>query len=141
MFMTQATEVRKEWSAVCDNIMHDKPQFIKRTRDKMCFSSFDTMLDILEIYKYTAEKYIEADGSVTLSLNEIDLVENGKTENEAINTLANAIFEYAVEYYDNYKMYSNAPNRKKHVPYILKALLLGTAQKIGDSIICQDGKI
>ena len=35
MLMEQATTVRKEWSSVCDSVIHDKPKFIKRTRDKM----------------------------------------------------------------------------------------------------------
>ena len=80
MLMEQATNVRKEWSAVCDSVVHEKPKFIKRTRDKLWFSNLDTMTEILSAYKFTAEKYIEDDGSITLSLNEIDLVENGENE-------------------------------------------------------------
>ena len=83
MLMEQATTVRKEWSAVCDSVIHNKPKFISRTRDKMCFSNLETMSEILEIYQFTADRCIEEDGSVTLSLKEIDLVENGKDEREA----------------------------------------------------------
>lgn len=32
MLMEQATTVRKEWSSVCDSVIHEKPKFIKRTR-------------------------------------------------------------------------------------------------------------
>ena len=46
MFMEQATNVRKEWSSFCDGIIHNKPIFIKRTRDKMWFSNLDTMADM-----------------------------------------------------------------------------------------------
>ena len=56
MLMEQATNVRKEWSAVCDSVIHEKPKFIKRTRDKMWFSSLETMKNILDIYKFTAQK-------------------------------------------------------------------------------------
>ena len=83
MIMEQATTVRKEWSAVCDSVIHNKPKFIKRTRDRMWFSNLDTMSEILSAYDFTAQRFIEIDGSVTLSLNEIDLVENGKDEQEA----------------------------------------------------------
>ena len=76
MFMISATEVRKDWSNICDQIMHEKPQFVKRTRDKMCFFSFELMLDVLEIYQFTADEYFEEDGSITLSLNEIDIVDD-----------------------------------------------------------------
>jgi len=140
MLMEKATTVRKEWSAVCDSVIHNKPKFIKRTRDKMWFSNLETMSEILEAYQFTAKKFIEEDGSVTLSLNEIDLVENGKDEQEARLNLANAILEYSMEYYNEYEMYSHSPNRKKHIPYIFKALIIDNSEKIGEIIQCQDGK-
>ena len=140
MLMEQATDVRREWSAVCDSVIHDKPKFIKRTRDKMWFSSLETMLEILEAYTFSAEKYNEEDGSVTLSLIEIDLVENDIDEQKARQALGKAILEYAEEYYNNYTFYSHSQNRKGHIPYIFKALILDDAQKIGDLIQCQDGK-
>ena len=140
MLMEKATTVRKEWSAVCDSVIHNKPKFIKRTRDKMWFSNLETMSEILEAYQFTAKKFIAEDGSVTLSLNEIDLVENGKDEQEARLNLANAILEYSMEYYNEYEMYSHSPNRKKHIPYIFKALIIDNSEKIGEIIQCQDGK-
>ncbi len=140
MLMEQATTVRKEWSSFCDGVIHDKPIFIKRTRDKMWFSNLETMSEILKAYVFTASKFVEEDGSVTLSLNEIDLIENGESEQAARLALANAILEYSTEYYMNYEMYSHAPNRKGHVPYIFKALIMDDPQKIGESIQCQDGK-
>ncbi len=140
MLMEKATEVRKEWSSICDSVIHDKPKFIKRTRDKMWFSNLDTMAEILEAYLFTAKKFVEEDGSITLSLNEIDLVENGTEESSARYALGNAILEYAMEYYNDYAFYSRSPNRKGHVPYIFKALIMDNPQKIGESILCQDGK-
>lgn len=140
MLMEKATTVRKEWSAVCDSVIHNKPKFIKRTRDKMWLSNLETMAEILEAYQFTAKKFIEEDDSVTLSLNEIDLVENGKDEQEARLNLANAILEYSMEYYNEYEMYSHSPNRQKHIPYIFKALIIDNSEKIGEIIQCQDGK-
>lgn len=138
--MEQATNVRKEWSAVCDSVIHEKPKFIKRTRDKMWFSNLETISELLEVYYFTATKYIESDDSVTLSLNEIDLVENGKDEFEARLNMGKAILEYALDYYNDYEMYSHSPDRKKHIPYIFKALIIDNPEKIGDMLQCQDGK-
>lgn len=135
MLMEQATTVRKEWSAVCDSVIHNKPKFIKRTRDKMWFSNLETMSEILSAYQFTAKEYKEDDGSVTLSLNEIDLVENGKDENEARLNMGEAILDYADEYYAEYELYSRSPNRKAHIPYIFKALIMDDAEKIGENII------
>lgn len=140
MLMEQATTVRKEWSAVCDSVMHEKPKFIKRTRDKMWFSSLETMNDILQIYQFTATKYIEEDGSVTLSLNEIDLIENGSNEQEARFMLGKSVLDYSMEYYREYEIYSHSPNRKGHIPYVFKALIIDDPVKIGDMIQCQNGK-
>ena len=140
MLMEQATAVRKEWSAVCDSVIHEKPKFIKRTRDKMWFSNLDTMFEILQVYQFTALRYVEDDGSVTLSLNEIDIIENGKDEREARLNMGKAILEYALDYYNEYEMYSHSPNRKKHIPYIFKALIIDSPERIGDMLQCQDGK-
>ena len=106
----------------------------------MWFSSLETMSEILEAYHFTAVKYIEDNGSVTLSLNEIDLVENGKDEKEARLNMGKTILEYALDYYNEYEMYSRSSNRKKHIPYIFKALIIDNPEKIGDMLQCQDGK-
>lgn len=140
MLMEQATIVRKEWSATCDSVIHDKPKFIKRTRDKMWFSDLDTVMEILDIYQFTAQRFVEDDGSITLSLNEIDLVENGEDEEAARLSLAKSILEYSLDYYNDYAVYSHIPNRKKHIPYIFKALIIDNPDKLGGMIICQDGK-
>ncbi len=140
MLMEQATEVRKQWSCVCDSVIHEKPKFIKRTRDRMWFSNLETMSDILAAYHFTAEKFAEEDGSVTLSLNEIDLVENAGDEQTVRFEMGKAILEYSEEYYREYELYSHSANRKQHVPYIFKALIMDDPKQIGDSIQCRDGK-
>ena len=136
MRVEQATVVRKEWSSVCDSVIRDKPQFIKRTRDEMVLSSYATMLALLNGYHFTASSCKEKDGSVSLSLNEIDLVVNGATIELAKREMGSAILEYAEEYYENYSLYSRAPNRKDHVPYVMKALLLQKSDAIGEEIVC-----
>ncbi|MBQ3968599.1 MAG: hypothetical protein II688_07920, partial [Lachnospiraceae bacterium] len=99
------------------------------------------MEELLEGYSYSAVLMKENDGSVTLALNEIDLVENGKDEYDARLKLASAILEYAEDYYSDFSYWGSAPNRKSHIPYVFKALFIGDIQKIGESIRCQVGKI
>ena len=140
MLMENATEVRKEWSRVVDEVVRNKPKFIKRTRDKMWFSNIDTMSEILSAYNFSAEKFVEDDGSVTLSLNEIDLIENAPDEQTARQELAKAIMDYSMDYYDDYAYWSTSTNRKQHIPYIFKALIMDDANELGESIICHDGK-
>lgn len=140
LIIEKATDVRKEWSAICDSVIHDKPKFIKRTRDKMWFSNLEIMAEILKAYHFTAQKFIEDDGSITLSLNEIDLIENAIDENSARLALGNAILNYSIDYYNDYAFYSHSPNRRGHIPYIFKALIIDSPQNIGEIILCQDGK-
>lgn len=140
MLTLSATDVRKEWSSVVDGVVRNRPVLIKRTRDKIWLSDIETMAEILNAYQFTAERFVEDDQTVTLSLNEIDLVENAATEMEARVILAQTIMEYAVEYYEHYAVYSKAPNRKAHIPYVFKALLAEDIQLLGESILCRDGK-
>lgn len=139
--LMNATDVRKDWSSVVDATVRVKPQFFKRTRDYVFLSDFHFMEELLSGYSFSAVRMEEADGSVTLALNEIDLVENGKDENDARSKLASSILEYAEDYYTDYSYWGSAPNRKSHIPYVFKALFIGDSQKIGESILCQAGKI
>ena len=139
--LLNATDVRKDWSSVVDATVRVKPQFFKRTRDFVFLSDFHFMEELLKGYSYSAVRLDEEDGSVTLALNEIDLVENGKDEKEARSKLASSILEYAEDYYSDFTFWGSAPNRKSHIPYVFKALFIGDIQKIGESIQCQAGKI
>ncbi len=89
---------------------------------------------------FTANMMVEEDNSVTLELNEPDLVENGKDEAEAREKLAAAILEYSEDFYNDFSYWSSAPNRRAHLPYVFKAIAIGDVQQIGESIKCQAGK-
>ena len=140
MLTLSATDVRKEWSSVVDGVVRERPVLVKRTRDRIWLSDVGTMEEILAAYQFTAERFVEDDQTITLSLNEIDLIENAATEMEARMLLAQGIFEYATEYYEHYAVYSKAPNRRAHIPYVFKALLTEDLQLLGESILCRDGK-
>ncbi|MBQ6937943.1 MAG: hypothetical protein IJN36_05460 [Clostridia bacterium] len=140
MLTMNATDVRKNWSEVADTVIRTRPQFIKRTRDYMMLSNCELVEALLEAYSFTADRFVETDGSITLSLNEIDLIENAATEKEAKRQLAEAIMDYATEFYNEFNLWSSAPNRKGHIPYVLKALIFDDIQKIEECIKCQAGK-
>lgn len=140
MLIMNATDVRKDWSAVIDNVVRIKPQFIKRTRDCLMLTDVRFLLTMLSAYQFTATIYKEEDNTVTISLNEIDLVENAETEELAKQQLAESIIEYAEDYYNDFAYWSSASNRVEHMPYVIKALILNDAQHIGEQIVCQSGK-
>ncbi len=140
MYAVNATDVRKHWSEVIDSVIREKPTFIKRTRDCVVLTNEALFSEMLSAYKFSAIKHIEDDGSITLSLREIDLVANAPTEDEAKLLLAKDILDYANDYYNEFAYWSSAPNRKPHIPYVLRAIMLDDIHKIGECISCQAGK-
>lgn len=59
---------------------------------------------LFQNYSFTAQKHIEEDGSITLSLHELDLVENAQTEEAAILALAQAILDYSENFYQEFNL-------------------------------------
>ena len=139
MLTISATQVRSNWSEVVDSVVRHKPAFIKRTRDYMMLSDIGLVEKMLEVYSFHAELFIEDSGSVTISLDEIDLVENGDDEQDAIKKMASGILDYAEDYYNDFAYWYSAPNRKAHLPYVMKALILDDIDKIGGLITCRHG--
>jgi len=134
-----ATQVRSEWSAVVDSVVREKPIMFKRTRDVLFLSDIDLLDELLSAYTFNARVFKEDDGTVTVALDEIDLVENGADEADALENLSKAILEYAEEYYADYSYWSRG-NRKTHKPYVFKALILNDTGKIGGLIKCHHGE-
>ena len=140
MHAINATTARNEWSSVVESVIREKPVFIKRTRDYLFFSDMRVLENLLSAYSFHAETLIEDDGSVTLSLAEIDLTENAPDMKSAKSKLAGAILEYSKDYYDEFSYWSRG-NRAFHIPYVFKTLILNDVDKIGDLIKCHRGKI
>lgn len=139
MQLLSSTDVRKNWSVTLDSVIHERPAYIKRTRDSVVLLNMDTLTQLLSGYRFTAQKFVEDDGSVTLSLDHIDIVVNGKDDMEARIELASDIKEYAEDYYEHYASWSLAHNRRAHIPYVLKALTLDKSA-IMEELECRNGK-
>lgn len=140
MLTVNATEARRDWSAVLDSVIREKPAFIKRTRDYVFLTDLRSLETLLEVYTFSAVYYYEDDGSVTLSLDQLDLVENGNSEQDARIKLSASILEYANDYYTEFSYWARG-DRKSHIPYVLKALVIDDVEKIGGLIECRHGKI
>lgn len=140
MLTLNATDVRKEWGGFIDSIIREKPKLIKRSRDYVFASSLDMLKELLKVYTLTAEFFREDDGTVTASLKEIDIVVNGKDEQDAVGLLAADLAEYAEEFYNNFEFWSSAPNRRGHLPYVLNILTQDNLDSVKGIIKCQVGK-
>ncbi|MCD2138742.1 hypothetical protein [Salinicoccus halitifaciens] len=136
----KATDVRKHWSQFNDDVVHAGPRFVQRNRDEWVALNTDHLEVILEPFTFNAETFLEDDGSVTVSLREFDLVENGETEETALDLLTDELLEYAEDYMDNFNMYFNSPNRQSHFPYIMNILSQDNKESLRSLIRCQPGK-
>ena len=140
MLTMSATEVRKDWSRVLDSVTRRRPAFIKRTHDSVVLASTESLSAMLSDVRYETTILQEDDGSITLSLDALDLVVNEQSLESAKKSLANDIEEYAEEYYANYESYSVSPNRRAHLPYVMKALIADSPKELEDAIECHAGK-
>lgn len=98
------------------------------------------LLALLSNITFTANEFTEDDGSITICLNEIDLIENGCTIEDARDKMSKSILDYAKDYYDEFSFWASAPNRSSHIKYVLLALILNDYKKIRELIKWQPGK-
>ena len=138
-YCVSASEVRKEWSSTIDAVIRERPAFIQRTRDNLILLDIATLKLAFMNLRFEMTFYQEADGSVTCVENQLNLVENAETKEACIQRMIDAMRDYANDYYGEFALWSKAPNRQAHIPYILK-ILASTDDEIREDIICQDGR-
>ena len=134
-----ASDVRRNWSMTIDSVVRERPAFINRTHDYITMLDTRLLMELLKDYKYHVTIDREDDGSITGFVEELDLVENGKDENECIKSIILAMKDYAEDYYAEFSYWSKASNRTAHIPYVLK-LLISSEEDIVEDIVCQDGR-
>lgn len=78
---------------------------------------FDSLLDNIK-FNVTVKK--DEDNEYILELEELDILSYGDTLEDAKESLKEDTIIYAEEYLNNIELYSVAPNRKQHLPYLLK---------------------
>lgn len=140
MLTIPSSDVRKEWSRVIDSVVRQRPAFIRRTRDHVVLCTLDTIAQLVSGFEIIATQFHEDDGSVTLSVESLDLVANGPNAAAAKAVLARELIEYAEEYYQEFELYNRAPNRKAHLPYVMRILTMPSERALEDVILCQPGK-
>lgn len=141
MLAISASNVRKDWSRVMDSVIRTRPAFIKRTRDRMVLCSVDTVQQLVKDTPISATKYVEEDGSITLSLDDVDIAVCEPDFASAKRALVHDLVEYAEEYYAEYDLYSRSPNRKNHLPLVMKVLTAKSEKELEDLVQCRNGKI
>ena len=138
-YCKSASDVRKEWSSTIDTVMRERPVFIQRTRDHLILLDVATLRLAFKNLTFDLLVYEEKDGSVTCTEDHLDLVENAASVDECIQQMISALRDYANDFYREFALWSKAPNRKSHIPYVLK-VLASTDEEIREDIRCHAGK-
>lgn len=118
-----ASHVRQNFSSFIDGVVRDRPAVVRRNRDHFAALSVEHIHLVLECYRFTVNVVQEADGSVTGSLHEVDLVANTPDVDQLKAALAADLVDYAKEYMENFAQYFHSSNRRGHLPYVLRVLL------------------
>lgn len=140
MLSVNSTDVRKEFGGYIDTIVRKKPIFIKRSRDYIMGISIDMAKELVKDITFQYERFVEKDGSITLSLVDFDIVVNATDDNKAIDSLLRDLKEYAEEYYNDIEYWSSDKNRKSQFPCILKVLMSNEKDELKESLSCLVGK-
>ena len=118
-----ATDVRKDWGKFIDTVVHEKPKIVKRNRDYFLSLSLNHVDNLLKDVCFKVTLINEDDGSVTATLENLDLVVNAENEIAARKAMAEELLNYAKEYFEEFQLYYNSLNRRPHFPYVLKVLI------------------
>jgi hypothetical protein len=140
MLTINATDVRKDFGRYIDTIVRSKPIFIKRSRDCFMGISIDMAKELVKDVVFTADEYIEDDGTITLSLHDSDIVVNSQDESSALQSLIKDLREYALEFYEDIEFWGSDISRRKHIKKIIKVLLSNDENELKESIACQPGR-
>lgn len=137
----QAPTVHNDFSAVMDMAVYEKPQLISHTKDQLVLMGAEMLNTILQSSIVHVAIEPGDDGAQLYQLEEIpDIFTESANQEEALDGLARDLLEYAKTYYEDFELYVHAPNRLRHLPYVMRALALGTPQKTREMILCQAGK-
>lgn len=122
-----------------DSVVHSRPAFVKRTHDSITMMDSRLLKYLLINLVFHVDMDTEEDGSVTGLISELDLVENAPTKDACLEKLLAGMKDYAQDFYNDFNLWSNAPNRQTHIPYVLK-ILSSEDDDLRRCMICQDGR-
>ncbi len=129
-----ASEVRNDFSSFVDKVVHERPMVFKRNRDQVLSLSTEQANSLLESYRFKAVFIPEEDGSITITLEDFDLVVNAPERNQAVIKMAEELIDYSQDYLDQFALYFKTINRKKHFPYVMKVALAEGIQEVAGFI-------
>ena len=111
---TKFTDARRDFTALYNRVYADAlPTIVKRHRDEeIVLVKRELQEAILQAFCFRPEVINEADGSITIAIDELELVVNQDDREAAILDLINEIKIYAQEYQQRMQVFLNALTEK-----------------------------
>ena len=140
-YYVNSTDVRKSFSYNLDTAVYRKPLFVRRTHSNIVMVGSELFNSILQNVKITVNLSTDEDNTYIATTDEIDdIISTGDSSESAVAQLCRDLYEYAVEYYENYELYSHSSNRSGHLPYIMKILLSTSPEEVRRLLVCRAGE-
>lgn len=126
------TDARKNFSSLYDQVsIAFRPTIIKRKKhEQVLVLRVDLQKMLLSHFSLKPEIIAEDDGSVTLSLDQLEIYVNSFSLEEAIDALVCDLKFYAQDYIERSQLFLHAPNRQSHFPYLLRVLLCNDDEEV-----------
>jgi antitoxin YefM len=120
----QFTDARRNFTDVFDTVVNkQKPLLVNRRKDDVFMIERQMQKEVLRRYTTAAEELPEDNGSVTIAVDELDIAVNGATRDQALQELVQELKVYAEDYVARLPLFLNSPNRRPHLPFILRVQL------------------
>lgn len=120
------TNARANLSGIFDKLMNNEKAAVainRKNKEEILLMKRETQKAMLTAYRLKGEFYTESDHSYTISITPLDIVENGVTLEDALNSVINELKIYAADYIERLPLFMNAPNRRDHLPFVMRIIL------------------
>jgi antitoxin YefM len=123
---------RQNFSEYFDAVVRTGPKVVNRHRDHIMMLNLDHVAAIVGDFKLHATVEQDETGEYIASSVEIeDMFATGDTVEEALLSLSNDLIEYSHDYLsDSFTLYFNAPNRRRHFPYVMKVMMQNSPEDV-----------
>ncbi|MDD9149328.1 hypothetical protein OYT88_12330 [Sporolactobacillus sp. CQH2019] len=130
----KSSDVRDQWSTFIDAVIYKSPKFVQRnhkSNDIFLMMNLHVAKDLLEKYRF--EINIEHDKEAQeyiATIDDIWIVESGKTEKEAIKNYLTSFIDWSKDYFNEFDSNYRAPNLRPQLPLVMKALIINDVENL-----------
>lgn len=135
------TNARSHLTELIDRVQRQAPAVIKprkKSEEPTVVLSRSLVHMLLEenpgVVRITPQFVEEPDGSITVSLDPMDIAVNAHTRHAAIHAACQEAIDYAKEYLSpqNAALYMRSPNRKDHLSIVIRTALSDSIDEVAE---------